>query len=82
MTTEQVKALVTALRDIVAVRADADPVGRAAVYNDFGVALTYTPDGSVGVQAHRRGVQVRVGGPGELVADWRLRPWQNGGHQP
>ena len=62
MTTEQVKALVTALRDIVAVLADADPVGRAAVYNDFGVALTYTPDGSVGVQAHPRGVQVRVGG--------------------
>ncbi len=62
MTTEQVKALVAALRDIVAVLADADPVARAAAYNDFGVALTYTPDGLVGVQAHPRGVEVRVGG--------------------
>ena len=74
MTTEQVKALVTALRDIVAVRADADPVGRAAVYNDFGVALTYTPDGSVGVQAHRRGVQVRVGGGTCTLTPRAFRP--------
>jgi site-specific DNA recombinase len=62
MTPEQVKALVTALHDIVAVLTDAEPESKATVYNDFGVTLKYTPDGRVAVEAHPRGVIVRVGG--------------------
>jgi len=62
MTTEQVKALVAALRDIVDVLADAEPADKAELYNQLGVSLRYDPAGMVSVQAHPRGVQVRVGG--------------------
>ncbi len=62
MTPEQVKALVKALRDIVDVLADAEPADKAELYNKLGVSLRYDPDGTVTVQAHPRGVQVRVGG--------------------
>ena len=62
MTPEQVKALVAALHDIIAVLTDAEPESKATVYNDFGVALKYTPDGRVAVEAHPRGVIVGVGG--------------------
>jgi site-specific DNA recombinase len=62
ITPEQVKALVTALKDIVSVLTDAEPAARADVYNDLGVHLRYTPDGMVAAQAQPRGVTVRVGG--------------------
>ncbi len=62
MTTEQVKALVTALRDIIDVLADAEPTDKAELYNQLRVSLRYDPAGTVSVQAHPRGVQVRVGG--------------------
>jgi site-specific DNA recombinase len=62
MTTEQVKALVAALRDIVDVLADADPADKAELYNELGVTLRYDPEGMVTVQAHPRGVTVCVGG--------------------
>ncbi len=52
MTADQVKALVTALQDIVGVLADADAETKAEVYNNLGVILEYTPDGMVAVQAH------------------------------
>lgn len=51
LTAEQVKALVTALRDIVGVLADADPTAKAEVYNDLGLRLDYSPDGTVSVEA-------------------------------
>lgn len=62
LTAEQVKALVAALRDIVDVLADADPTAKAEVYNDLGLQLDYSPDGTVSVEARPRGVIVRVGG--------------------
>ncbi len=74
MTTEQVKALVNALQDIVAVIADAEPADKAELYNELGVSLRYDPDGTVSVQAHPRGVQVRVGG-GTCPADTPAVRW-------
>jgi hypothetical protein len=62
MTTAQVRALVSALRDIVEVLADAEPADKAQLNNELGVSLTYDPTGTVHVQALPRGVQVRVGG--------------------
>ncbi len=62
MTTEQVKALVGALRQIIDVLSDAEPADKAELYSELGVSLRYDPDGIVTVQAHPRGVQVRVGG--------------------
>ncbi|MFP5489005.1 MAG: zinc ribbon domain-containing protein, partial [Acidimicrobiia bacterium] len=62
LSTDHVKALATALRDIVAVLADAEPADRALLYEELGVTLTYDPSGQVHVQALPRGVQVRVGG--------------------
>jgi hypothetical protein len=53
---------VKALRDIVDVLADAEPADKAELYNQLGVSLRYGPAGMVSVQAHPRGVQVRVGG--------------------
>lgn len=52
----------TALQDIVSVLAEADPETKAQVYANLGVTLEYTPNGMVAVQAHPRGVTVRVGG--------------------
>ncbi len=62
MTADQVKALVKALRDIVDVLADAEPADKSELYDQLGISLSYDPDGTVSVQAHPRGVQVRVGG--------------------
>ena len=62
LTPAQVKALVKTLRDIVDVLADAEPTDKAELYNQLGVSLRYDPAGMVSVQAHPRGVQVRVGG--------------------
>ena len=62
LTPAHVKALVDALRDIVIVLADAEPTDKAELYNQLGVSLRYDPAGIVSVQAHPRGVQVRVGG--------------------
>lgn len=61
-TREQLKAMITALRDIVTVLADADPADKASLYEELGITLTYRPDGTVNVQALPRGVDVRVGG--------------------
>ena len=62
LTAPQVRALVEALRDIVAVLAEADPEDKAEVYSGLGVNLTYHPEGRVTVQMKPRGVKVRVGG--------------------
>jgi site-specific DNA recombinase len=58
----EVKALVTALRDIVGVLRDAEPADKAELYAELGVRLSYRPDGPVAVEALPRGVEVRVGG--------------------
>jgi hypothetical protein len=63
LTADEVKALVTALKDIVSVPAEADPADKADLYDQLGVSLHYDPAGSVSVQSHPRGVQVGVGGP-------------------
>jgi site-specific DNA recombinase len=63
LTASEVKALVTRLRDIVAVLANADPELKRTVYEELGVRLTYHPSGEVHVEAgdpHVLGV--RVGG--------------------
>jgi site-specific DNA recombinase len=63
LTTEQVKALASALRDIVEVLAEADLDDKARLYSELGISLTLAPAaGIVHVRAHPRGVQVRVGG--------------------
>lgn len=62
LTSEQVKALVRHLRDVVAVLADADPADKAVLYRELGIELTYHADGRVRVEALPRGTQVRVGG--------------------
>ena len=62
LTKPEVKALVTALRDIVGVLRDADPADKAELYAELGLNLTYHPDGRVAVEALPRGVEVRVGG--------------------
>ena len=62
LTKTQVKALISAMRDIVEVLADAEPADKAELYNELGVSLEYHPDGTVAVKAQPRGVKVRVGG--------------------
>lgn len=63
LSSNQVKALVDALRDIVGTLAAADPTDKADLYRELGVTLRYDPSGTVTVQAQPRGVTVRVGGP-------------------
>jgi hypothetical protein len=74
LTAPQVRALVEALRDIVAVLAEADPEDKAELYSGFGVNLTSHPEGRVTVQMKPRGVKVRVGGgtPTRFVG---FQPW-------
>jgi hypothetical protein len=62
LTKTQVRALVEALRDIVAVLSDADVEDKAALYTELGVSLTHHPDGRVQVETRPRGVEGRVGG--------------------
>ncbi len=62
LTSEQVKALVKALEDIVVVLANAEPADKSELYDQLGISLAYDPDGTVTVQSQPRGVQVRVGG--------------------
>jgi hypothetical protein len=57
-----VKALVAALRDIIDVLADAEPADKAELYNELGVTLPTTSNGTVAVKTHPRGVNVRVRG--------------------
>ncbi len=64
LTAAEVHALVTRLRDIVAVVGRADPQLKHQVYDELGVHLTYHPDGEVHVEAgNPRALGVRVGGP-------------------
>jgi DNA invertase Pin-like site-specific DNA recombinase len=62
LTADQVRALVEALRDVVATLGDADPADKTELYRALGVTLSYSPDGLVTVEARPRGVNVRVGG--------------------
>jgi site-specific DNA recombinase len=62
LTSNEVQALVKALRDIVDVLATAEPADKAELYNELGISLRYDPTGSVAVMAEPRGVQVCVGG--------------------
>lgn len=62
LTSEQVKALVTALKDIVDVLADTEPADKTELYDQLGISLAYDPDGTVTVESRPRGVQVCVGG--------------------
>ena len=43
MTTDQVKTLVSDLRNIVNILADADPTAKAEVYTGLGLQLEYSP---------------------------------------
>jgi hypothetical protein len=45
LTASQVRALVEALRDIVAILAEADQEDKADLYSELGVSLTYHPEG-------------------------------------
>ena len=63
LSADEVKALVTALKDIVSVLAEADPADKAELYDQLGVRLRYDPSGSVSVESEPRGVTVGVGGP-------------------
>ena len=62
LTADEVKALVTALKNIVNVLDHADIVDKADLYEQLGVELTYHPNGRVSVESLPRGVKVRVGG--------------------
>jgi len=62
LSSSQVKALVTGLRDIVAALAGAEPADKADLYKELGVTLRYDPSGTVAVKVQPRGVTVRVGG--------------------
>lgn len=64
------KALVTTLKDIVSVLAEAEHADKAELYDQLGVRLRYDPSGSVSVQSKPRGVTVGVGGG---TTPWR--PW-------
>lgn len=59
---EQVRALVTALSDIVDVLAAAEPAEKAELYDQLGITVAYKPNGTVTIESRPRGVQVRVGG--------------------
>lgn len=58
LSSEQVKALVASLRDIVQVLADAEPADKAELYAQLGISLAYDPDGTVTVESHPRGLTV------------------------
>jgi len=73
-TPTQVKALVAAVRDIIEVLVVADPADKADLYRELGVTLRYDPAGMVSVQAHPRGVQVRVGGASSTPST--CDPWE------
>lgn len=62
LTPEQVKALVTAFKDIVTVLSDADLADKSELYDQLGISLAYDPDGTVTVESQPRGLTVRVGG--------------------
>jgi hypothetical protein len=53
MCREEITRLLTSLRDLVGVLADADPAGKAEVYTQLGLSLTYDPGGKK-VQAEAR----------------------------
>jgi hypothetical protein len=55
LTSEQVKALVDALKDIVGVLANADPADRAELYDQLGITLADNADGAVPVESRPRG---------------------------
>ena len=63
----EVKALVTALRDIVGVLSNAEPADKAELYAELGVNLTYHPDGRVAVEALRVGLRYVSEGGLELM---------------
>ena len=44
LTTNEIKALIGQLKDIVAVLADASPEDKRAIYDELGVNLTYHPE--------------------------------------
>jgi len=70
LSSNQVKALVHALRNIVDTLAAAEPADKADLYRELGVTLRYDPSGTVTVQAQPRGVTVRVGGATAPATTW------------
>ena len=62
LTKSQVKPLVTGLRDIIEVLAEAEPADKADFYKELGISLRYNPGGQVSVEAFSRGFTVRVEG--------------------
>ncbi len=62
LTSEQGRALVTALEDIVTVLAEAEPADKTELYDQLGITVAYNANGTVTVESRPRGVQVRVGG--------------------
>ena len=55
LSSEQVKALVNALQDIVEVLAEAEPQDKTELYDQLGISLAYDPDGTVTVESRTRG---------------------------
>ena len=56
-----IRALVEALHVVVGVLAEADQDDKAQLYREFGLELTYHPEGSVSVRMVPRGVGVSEG---------------------
>ncbi|GAC1602031.1 MAG: recombinase family protein [Acidimicrobiales bacterium] len=70
LTALEVRALVSRLKDIVAVLGNADPELKRTVYDELGVRLTYDPNGEVHVEAGESrvlGVGVEGGTPTRLI---------------
>ncbi len=74
---QQVRALVTSLKDIAAVLATADPKLKAEVYDELGISVTYDHDRRV-IRLESRPetpwARVSVGGPDYAKPEWRIRP--------
>jgi hypothetical protein len=68
LSTEQVKHLVTGLRDIVTVLVEAEPADKATLYKEPGLSLAYDPDGTVNVQGSPWGVQLGVRGATRTIS--------------
>lgn len=62
LTKDDVKSLVTSLKDITAALAAADPADKAAAYAEMGVAVTYHADGRVLLESRPGVVSNGVGG--------------------
>lgn len=76
LTRQEVRALVSAVRDRLIGLDGATPEQQATLYGSMGLCLTYHPDaGRLEIECRPACTQVRVGGPSSTVSDWRVRWW-------